>query len=174
MFTHPVKFPRVAHRIVAVTDWHEDALPGTPRVIVSGKPVKSTVHAHIPWVPHATGEKLQVVAAGTAAENATLHFLLVQRVVAFRVGVSGVDLCQRIFRHVIRRDPLQVTNRLGSIWLYPGIAHREIEPAIRAPVQPVNAMAEVVEAGINNLIFVCDIVSIGITQYGQFRGISNP
>ena len=159
---------------MAMTNRHKNTVGRRPWIVVGGEPVEPTVHAHVPRITHPARIELEVVAASPAPENPTLFFILIDGMVALLVGVLGVNLAKRILRLVVGLDSHQVADWFRRVRLHPGVTHRKIKPAIGPPVQPMHAMAEVVETGENDPVFVGNIIAIGITQHRNLRRISNP
>ena len=149
---------------MAKANGHEDPFARATRVVVRAQPVKTAIHAYVPWVAHSAGVEFQAVSTREATKDCTLLFALVHRVVALGISFPGVDLGQRVLRIVIRLEPLQITKRLRGVRFYPGVADRHIEPAVGAPVQPVQAVAQIIEPRIDNLVFVGNVIAIGVTQ----------
>ena len=157
-----------------MTNRHKNTVGRRPRIVVGGQPVEPTVHAHIPRITHTPRIEFEVVAASPAPENPTLFFILIDGMIALLVGVLSVNLTERILRLVVGLDSHQVSDWFRRVRLHPGVTHRKIKPTVRPPVQPMHAMAEIVETSENDLVFVGNIIAVGVTQHCNLGRISNP
>ena len=174
VFAHPVEHPRVTHGVVPMLHRHEDALARPAGIVVRAQPVEAAVHADVPRVAHAACKQLEVVPAQSTAEDTALSLALVHRVVTLRISFTRVHLSERILCLIVCLVALQLAERQRCVILHPRVAHAHVQPAIRPPVEAVQAVAQIVQPGENDLILVGHIVAVSVAQHGQFRRVGHP